>query len=110
MSARMSVPVCVIAETLPCIGSGARTTVPPNAWPIAWCPRHTPSSGTRPAAAAIRSRQIPASLGVQGPGDSTIASGCIASASATDSLSLRHTSHWAPTSPRKWYRLKVKLS
>ena len=60
-----------------------------------------------PAAAAIRSRQMPASVGVHGPGDSTIASGCIAMASATDSLSLRHdTSHWAPTSPRKWIEVE----
>ena len=61
-----------------------------------------------PAAAVIRSRQMPASFGVQGPGDSTIASGWRASASATLSLSLRDTSQRAPTSPRKWTRLKVK--
>src|SRR5580704_16595154 len=23
-------------ESLPCMGSGARTTLPPNTWPIAW--------------------------------------------------------------------------
>ncbi len=53
---------------------------------------------------------MPASFGVQGPGESTIASGCRAMASATVSLSLRTTSQRPPTSPRKWYRLKVKLS
>ena len=53
---------------------------------------------------------MPASFGVQGPGDSTIASGWRASASATEILSLRQTSQRAPTSPRKWNRLKVNES
>ena len=72
----MSVPAWKMRLTLPCIGTGARTTCPPNAWPIAWWPRQTPRIGILPAAAAIRSRQMPASFGVHGPGDSTIASGC----------------------------------
>ena len=54
----------------------ARTTSPPNASPMAWWPRQTPSSGT-PAAAAARTSGtlIPASRGVQGPGEITIAAG-----------------------------------
>ena len=52
------------------------------------------------AAAAISSRQIPASLGVHGPGESTIASGLSAMASATEIRSLRRTSHCAPRSPK----------
>jgi len=106
----MSVPAWETDESLPCIGAGARTTCPPKACPIAWCPRHTPSTGILPAAAAIRSRQMPASFGVHGPGESTIASGLRASASSTVSLSLRTTSQSPPRSPRKWTRLKVKLS
>ena len=38
-------PAWAMALTFPCIGSGARITLPPNAWPIAWCPRQTPNSG-----------------------------------------------------------------
>ena len=43
---------------------------------MAWWPRHTPSSGT-PAAAAARTSGtlMPASRGVQGPGEITIAAG-----------------------------------
>ena len=33
---------------LPCSSSGARSTTPPNATPIACMPRHTPKTGTRP--------------------------------------------------------------
>ena len=47
-------------------------TSPPNAWAIAWWPRHTPSVGT-PASGIRRtsSSVMPASLGVQGPGETT---------------------------------------
>ena len=31
-------PAWKMRLTLPCIGTGARTTCPPNAWPIAWWP------------------------------------------------------------------------
>ena len=27
--------LCLISDSLPCTGTGARTTSPPNAWPIA---------------------------------------------------------------------------
>jgi hypothetical protein len=56
-------------EVLPCITLPARTTLPPNAWPIAWWPRQTPRIGafTR----AIASRLMPASFGVHGPGETT---------------------------------------
>jgi hypothetical protein len=87
-------------DTLPCIGAGARVTLPPNAWPIAWWPRQTPRIGVVSLAAPMRSRQIPASLGVQGPGDRTIASGRAASASSTPIASFRHTDTSAPSSPR----------
>ena len=62
------------------------------------------------AACLIRSRQMPASFGVQGPGESTIASGSAAITAAGAILSLRWTTTSAPSSPRKWTRLKVKLS
>jgi len=32
---RMSAAVWKMRDILPCIGAGARTTLPPNAWPIA---------------------------------------------------------------------------
>ena len=51
-------------------------------------------------ALAMRSRQMPASFGVQGPGDSTIASGFTASTSFTETLSLRCTATSAPSPPR----------
>ena len=43
---------------------------------------------------------MPASFGVQGPGESTIASGSRESASSTVILSLRTTTGSAPSSPR----------
>ena len=60
---------------LPCMSRSARTTRPPNASPMAWWPRQTPSTGTRPAAARTSGTEMPASRGVQGPGEITIASG-----------------------------------
>jgi hypothetical protein len=54
---------------------------------------------------SISARQMPASLGVQGPGDSTIASGAMAAISSSVILSLRTTVVSAPSSPRKWTRL-----
>jgi hypothetical protein len=74
---------------------------PPKASPIAWWPRQTPKSGTpAPAAARVSGRQMPACAGSQGPGDSTIASGFIASASCTVSASLRTTWGVVPSSPK----------
>ena len=47
----------------------AFTTLPPNAWPIAWWPRQTPRIGISPAKRRIAASEIPASFGVQGPGE-----------------------------------------
>ena len=46
------------------------------------------------------STQIPASLGVQGPGDKIIASGLISFISSTDILSFLKTCIFAPISPK----------
>jgi hypothetical protein len=45
-------------EVLPWNTSGALTIFPPNAAPIAWCPRHTPRIGT--VEDLISSTDIPA--------------------------------------------------
>ena len=84
-------PLCDTVETLPCIGTGARTTSPPKACPIACMPRQTPRIGTRGPQSRITSRQMPASFGVQGPGDSTIASGASARSFSAVVSSLRTT-------------------
>jgi hypothetical protein len=76
---------------LPCICTCARTTWPPSAAPIAWCPRHTPRMGSLPAKWRIASTQIPASAGEQGPGESTSWSGRSAAISCTEISSLRNT-------------------
>ena len=58
------------------------------------------------AAACTRSMQMPASLGVQGPGDKHDAFGFLSAiASSTVIWSLRMTMQRAPRSPRKWTRL-----
>jgi hypothetical protein len=57
------------------MGRGARETVPPKTCPIVCSPRHTPKVGISGEARFTRSRQMPASFGVQGPGESTMASG-----------------------------------
>ena len=67
---------------------------------MAWWPRQTPRSGTVGPAFSISSRQMPASLGVHGPGDSTMPLGFSPSTSATVILSLRNTRHSPPSSPR----------
>ena len=41
----------------------------PNASHIAWCPRHTPRTGTFPLKYITTSSHIPASAGFPGPGD-----------------------------------------
>jgi hypothetical protein len=64
-----------IVLALPCICTWARTTLPPSAAPMAWWPRHTPSSGSLPVKCWMASTQMPASAGLQGPGDSTSWSG-----------------------------------
>ena len=83
--------------------AGARTTLPPKAWPMAWWPRQTPRIGdgrARPSR-SVQGR-CPASFGVQGPGESTIASGLAEITWPTLILSLRCTTVSAPSSPRKW--------
>ena len=89
MPAKTPLPVWWIGLVLPCIRLWARITSPPIAWPIDWWPRQTPRIGRSSGAPLISARQMPASLGVQGPGDSTTASGRMASASWAVSASLR---------------------
>ena len=52
----------------------------------------------------------PASAGVQGPGEMTIASGVSAAISSTVMASLRYTRGSSPSSPRYWTRLYVNES
>ena len=67
---RRPLPSWRMREVLPCMTRSARTTLPPNAWPIAWWPRHTPRIGTLPGEAlAISRSEMPASSGVHGPGE-----------------------------------------
>src|ERR1035438_6121052 len=54
----------MIGDVLPCISRPARTTLPPKYCPTAWCPRHTPKIGLRPAKAPKISSVAPAPLGV----------------------------------------------
>jgi hypothetical protein len=65
-----ALPSWSTSEVIPCMSSGACETEAPYASAIAWCPRHTPSSGM-PAAAAARTTAIdaPARAGVPGPGE-----------------------------------------
>ena len=58
----------------------------------------------------MTSQEMPASVGVQGPGETTSRSGAMASTSSTVAASLRTTRTSAPSSARYWYRLYVKLS
>ena len=87
-------------DVLPCI-SPPRVTRPPKCCPIAWCPRHTPSSGrAAPAQAATSSRLIPASFGVHGPGEIRNPFAPLDSACPALIASLRTTSTSAPSSIR----------
>ena len=63
--------------------------LPPNTWTIAWKPRHTPKIGIFPANFSISSKEIPASLGVHGPGDMTMWLGFKVSISLIEISSLR---------------------
>ncbi len=74
----------------------APATVAPKATPMLWWPRQTPSSGSRPEKALISSTDMPASLGVQGPGEMTSPSGLSASTPAASISSLRNTFSSAP--------------
>src|SRR4029450_1007309 len=55
-----------MSDVLPCMISGARTTSPPYTWPRHWCPRHTPSTGRRPAKWRVAGADEPGGRG--GPG------------------------------------------
>ena len=92
-------------DVLPCICFCARATVPPKAWPMDWWPRQTPRMGVREWKRRMRSREIPPSSGVPGPGEITMPSGSRRSTSSTVILSLRATFIVAPSSPRYWTRL-----
>src|SRR5579883_1292801 len=65
-----------------------------KAWPMHWCPRHIPRIGLRPEYSAMSRMDWPASFGVQGPGEMTIASG----SSRGSGASLRTTTGPAPSS------------
>ena len=69
----------------------AWTIFPPNAWPIDWWPRHTPRIGILPAKRWIAGTEIPASVGVHGPGEITMCFGASRSTSSSVSSSLRIT-------------------
>ena len=75
--------VVLICDVLPCITRSARTTSPPYASPIAWCPRHTPRIGIVLPHRRITSTVMPASFGVHGPGESTMADGARSPISST---------------------------
>jgi hypothetical protein len=70
-----------------------------------WWPRHTPSIGILPANSLISGTEMPASFGVQGPGDTTMRSGASRSISASEISSLRNTRTSSPSSPKYCTRL-----
>src|SRR5438445_348580 len=59
MPSNNSSPWCATGHVLPCMRRAARTTLPPNACPIAWWPRQTPRVGTLPASALTRGTRMP---------------------------------------------------
>ena len=67
---------------------------------MAWWPRQTPSSGTAPESSRMAGSEMPASAGVQGPGEITIASGARARMPATSRASLRATRTVSPSSSK----------
>ena len=75
VSLKIPEPSCITGESFPCINSLALIIFEPKAWPMHWCPKHTPRIGILPLKFLITSRDIPASLGVHGPGDITKYSG-----------------------------------
>ena len=64
-----------IKEVLPCLISFALITVPPNDSPRHWWPKQTPNIGNLGAKYLIVSLDIPASVGLQGPGEMISPSG-----------------------------------
>ena len=105
-----SVPSCTTCDVFPCITRPARTTFPPYASTIAWWPRQTPRIGIVPPSCLTSGTEMPASEGVQGPGEITIAAGAIVATSWTVIRSFRKTSTSTPNSPRYWTRLNVNES
>lgn len=81
------------------MGRTARSTRPPNTSPMHWWPRHTPKIGMRWPKAAITALLIPASLGVQGPGETMMCVGARASISPKEIASWRTTRRGWPSSP-----------
>ena len=71
--------------------------MPPNAAPIDWCPKQTPSIGTDDA--FIKSIEMPASFGVQGPGEITILLGLSEAISSRLTSSFLFTITSLPSSP-----------
>jgi hypothetical protein len=67
MPRKIPSPVWRIGEVLPCIGFAARTTSPPYACPIDWCPRQTPRIGILDPSSRIVSTDTPASVACTGP-------------------------------------------
>ena len=67
----------------------ACTMRPPNAWPMLWCPRHTPRIGISPAKRWISGTEMPASFGVHGPGEMTMCAGASRAISSSVISSLR---------------------
>ncbi|OLT03438.1 hypothetical protein BJF90_25235 [Pseudonocardia sp. CNS-004] len=102
--ARTPVPSWWTSEVLPCRSSGARSTTPPHATPMAWWPRQTPRTGTvRSALRRITSMLAPARSGVPGPGLTSTPSTVPGSSRSTSSL--RRTVTWAPSCARYCTRL-----
>ena len=73
------------------MGCGARMTSPPNASPIAWWPRQTPSTGMRGPNSRITSSETPACSGRPGPGEMTTREWPSARSASSDASSLRRT-------------------
>src|SRR5207302_306967 len=75
--------------------SGARSTVAPQATPIAWCPRQTPSIGVLVSAQRRTTSMLcPARSGVPGPGETSTPSNSLIRSMSTTSL--RQTVQSAP--------------
>jgi hypothetical protein len=72
-----------------------------------WCPRQTPKIGVVGANRLSTSLQIPASLGVHGPGDRMMCVGFEAAISSSVIWSFRTTfiGNVGSTSPNRWTRL-----
>ena len=72
-----------------------------------WWPRQTPSSGMLGPNRSTTALEIPASLGVHGPGEMINRVGRMASISSSVIRSLRTTCKSSPgsISPRRWTRL-----